>query len=126
MNELLPWLSSGTVVTILAGLFAIKRDRDARRYEKELKEKEIMNKRFDALNVNLEAQNARADIQNKAIIAVLNNQITAMIGVYLERGWVTITEYQNLLFLYGTYEAIGGNGPVKALMEEMKKIEIRK
>lgn len=46
---------------------------------------------------------------------------------YIQRGWITDDEYENLYdYLYVPYEQIGGNGSAKRVMEEVKKLEIRR
>ena len=46
--------------------------------------------------------------------------------IYIERGWITQEEYENLHdYLYKPYEALGGNGTGKRIMEEVKKLPIK-
>lgn len=44
---------------------------------------------------------------------------------YINRGWITSDEYENLCtYLYEPYEALGGNGSAKKVMEEVEKLKI--
>ena len=44
----------------------------------------------------------------------------------IERGYITRDEYENLYdYLYKPYEAMGGNGSAKQVMEHVKKLPIR-
>ena len=46
---------------------------------------------------------------------------------YIERGWITQDEYENLYeYLYKPYEKMGGNGSAKRVMGEVDKLPIRK
>ena len=45
--------------------------------------------------------------------------------VYIERGWVTQDEFENLHdYLYTPYEKLGGNGSAKKVMNEVKNLPI--
>ena len=45
---------------------------------------------------------------------------------YIERGWITKDEYENLYeYLYKPYAELGGNGSAKRVMDEVNKLEIR-
>ena len=44
---------------------------------------------------------------------------------YIERGWVTRSEYEDLLsYLYEPYQELGGNGSAEKIMNEVKKLPI--
>lgn len=46
---------------------------------------------------------------------------------YIERGWITQDEYENLYeYLYKPYEKLSGNGSAKRIMTEVNKLPIRK
>jgi hypothetical protein len=46
---------------------------------------------------------------------------------YIERGWITQDEYENLHdYLYKPYEEMGGNGSAKKVMQEINKLPIHK
>ena len=45
---------------------------------------------------------------------------------YIERGYITRDEYENLCeYLYNPYEKLGGNGSAKRIMAEVDKLPIR-
>ena len=47
--------------------------------------------------------------------------------VYIERGYITSDEYENLYeYLYKPYEKMGGNGSAKRNMNEVNKLPIHK
>ena len=44
---------------------------------------------------------------------------------YVERGYITRSEYENLVeYLYKPYKKMGGNGVAERLMREVDKLEI--
>ena len=46
---------------------------------------------------------------------------------YIERGWITQDEYENLNdYLYKPYFKMGGNGAAKRIMQEVDNLPIRK
>lgn len=46
---------------------------------------------------------------------------------YLERGWVTQDEFENLHdYLFKPYEEMGGNGSAHKIMNDVYKLPIRK
>ena len=47
--------------------------------------------------------------------------------VYVTRGYITQDEYENLNdYLYQPYEKMGGNGSAKRVMEEVRKLPIKR
>ncbi len=45
---------------------------------------------------------------------------------YIERGWVTVDEYEEFrLYLYEPYKALGGNGVTERIMAEVTNLPIR-
>lgn len=45
---------------------------------------------------------------------------------YIERGWVTKEEYQDLYhYLYEPYKEMGGNGTAERIMEQVKKLPFK-
>ena len=67
----------------------------------------------------------RRDYQNTAIVA--HDRIIYLGMSYIERGWITQDEYENLHdYLYKPYEEMGGNGSAKKVMQEINKLPIHK
>lgn len=71
----------------------------------------------------------RADKNNaerKMLVGLAHDRIIHLGMVYIERGYVTQDEYENLqVYLYEPYEEMGGNGSARRVMEEMRKLPIR-
>ena len=72
----------------------------------------------------------RADKNNaerKMLVGLAHDRIIHLGMTYIQRGEVTQDEYENLNdYLYAPYEKIGGNGSAKRVMEEVRRLPIRK
>ena len=70
----------------------------------------------------------RADKNNaerKMLVGLAHDRIIHLGMVYIERGYVTQDEYENLqVYLYEPYEEMGGNGSARRVMEEVRKLPI--
>ena len=70
---------------------------------------------------------SRRDIKTEMLIGLGHDRILYLGMSYIERGYITSDEYENLYeYLYKPYEKLGGNGSAKRIMEEVKKLEIRR
>lgn len=69
----------------------------------------------------------KKDTRTEMLIGLGHDRIVYLGTQYLERGFITPEEYENLYdYLYKPYEKIGGNGSAKRIMEEVKKLPTRK
>lgn len=77
--------------------------------------------------MELTAKRGKADeAQRKMLVGLAHDRIIHLGMVYIERGYVTQDEYENLqVYLYEPYEAMGGNGSARRVMEEVRKLPIR-
>ena len=65
--------------------------------------------------------------ERKMLVGLAHDRIIHLGMVYIERGCVTQDEYENLNdYLYAPYEKMGGNGSAKRVMEEVRKLPMRK
>lgn len=61
------------------------------------------------------------------ILGLGHDRIMFLGMLYIERGYITRDEYENLNdYLYVPYKKMGGNGSVSRVMEEVSKLPIRK
>ena len=75
----------------------------------------------------VQKKNEAKDVKTKVLIGLGHDRIVFLGMKYIERGWITQDEYENLYdYLYQPYEQLGGNGSAKRIMDEIKKLEIRK
>lgn len=67
------------------------------------------------------------DVKTQMLIGLGHDRIMHLGMGYIERGWITDEEYENLYdYLYTPYEKMGGNGSAKRVIEEVKKLEIKR
>jgi hypothetical protein len=68
----------------------------------------------------------KKDVKIQMLIGLAHDRIISLGLSYIERGYITSDEYENLVdYLYKPYEAMGGNGTAKKIVDEVKKLEIR-
>jgi len=68
----------------------------------------------------------KRDIQNELLIGLAHDRILYLGMSYIERGYITQDEYENLHdYLYVPYEKNGGNGSAKRVMQEVDKLPIK-
>lgn len=69
----------------------------------------------------------RKDVKTQMLIGLGHDRILYLGMSYIERGYITSDEYENLyVYLYKPYEKMGGNGSAKRIMNEVNKLPIRK
>lgn len=69
----------------------------------------------------------RKSLQSELLLGLAHDRILSLGMVYIDRGWISQDEYENLnVYLYKPYEALGGNGSAKRIMVEVDKLPIRK
>ena len=69
----------------------------------------------------------KGDAQRKMLVGLAHDRIVHLGMVYVDRGYVTQDEYENLNdYLYAPYEKMGGNGSAKRVMEEVRRLPIHK
>lgn len=61
------------------------------------------------------------------LIGLAHDRIIYLGMVYIERGYITQDEYENLYeYLYKPYKKLGGNGSAKRIMTEVDQLAIHK
>lgn len=69
----------------------------------------------------------KKDVKTQMLIGLGHDRIVFLGMSYIDRGWITQDEYENLHdYLYKPYQKLGGNGSAKRIMEEVDKLEIRR
>ncbi len=106
--EMEPWLQ--TVLTILgtilasSGFWAFIQERSKRKA----------------------AENKQNTLEIQMLIGLAHDRIIYLGMTYVERGYITQDEYENLYeYLYKPYEKLGGNGSAKRIMKEVNQLPIR-
>lgn len=69
----------------------------------------------------------RKSLQTELLLGLAHDRILSLGMMYIDRGWISQDEYENLnVYLYKSYEALGGNGSAKRIMLEVDNLPIRK
>lgn len=67
------------------------------------------------------------DVERNMLVGLAHDRIIHLGMVYVTRGYITQDEYENLNdYLYVPYEKMGGNGSAKRVMEEVRKLPIKR
>ena len=67
------------------------------------------------------------DARTELLIGIAHDRIIFLGMSYVNRGYITQEEYENLhSYLYGPYKKAGGNGSAERVMKEVEKLPIRK
>lgn len=65
----------------------------------------------------------RKSVKTELLLGLAHDRLVSLGTYYLDRGYVTTDEYENLHdYLYKPYEKMGGNGSGKRIMDEVKKL----
>ena len=75
----------------------------------------------------LQHKSEKKDAKTQMLVGLGHDRIMFLGMHYIERGYITRDEYENLYeYLYKPYEILGGNGSAKRIMAEVDKLPIRK
>lgn len=75
----------------------------------------------------IQKRSEKKDGRTRLLIGLAHDRIIELGMRYIERGWVTQDEYENLNdYLYIPYEKEGGNGSAARVMIEVRKLPIHK
>ena len=67
------------------------------------------------------------DVERKMLVGLAHDRIIHLGMVYVTRGYITQDEYETLNdYLSQPYEKMGGNGSAKRVMEEVRKLPIKR
>lgn len=68
----------------------------------------------------------RKDAKTKMLLGLAHDRIITLGMSYIQRGWVTNEEYEDLKkYLYNPYKELGGNGTAERVMNEVDKLPIK-
>ena len=69
----------------------------------------------------------KKDVKTQMLIGLGHDRIMYLGMSYIQRGWITRDEYENLVdYLYKPYELMGGNGSAKRVVDEVKKLPLQR
>ena len=73
----------------------------------------------------LQNRHDKKDAKTKMLLGLGHDRIVTLCMKYIERGWITQDEYEDLnKYLYSPYVEMGGNGTAERLMTEVRKLPI--
>lgn len=75
----------------------------------------------------IQSRRDKKDVKTQMLIGLGHDRIMWLGMKYIERGYITQDEYENLYeYLYAPYIQMGGNGSAKRVMQEVEKLPIHK
>lgn len=75
--------------------------------------------------VYMDNRRKRRDLSTKLLIGLAHDRIICLSLQYIERGYITTDEFENLHeFLFKPYSELGGNGSAIRLMDQVKKLPL--
>lgn len=63
--------------------------------------------------------------ETELLLGLAHDRIYDLCEKYIARGYVTTSEYDNLMYLYRPYHKCGGNGTGEKLIEKVDKLPIK-
>jgi hypothetical protein len=74
----------------------------------------------------LQKRSEKKDVKTEMLIGLAHDRILYLGMTYIDRGYITDDEYENLHhYLYEPYNKLGGNGSAKRVMAEVEHLPIR-
>ena len=75
----------------------------------------------------MQKKSDKNDARTRMLIGLAHDRIIYLGMCYIERGWITQDEYENIHdYLYVPYKELGGNGSAERIMKDVEKLEIRR
>lgn len=80
---------------------------------------------LDARRARREKKDDKKNANTRLLVGMAHDRIIFLGMKYVERGFITKDEYENLNdYLFEPYAAAGGNGSAKRVMEEVRKLPL--
>nr|DAG60677.1 MAG TPA: holin protein [Bacteriophage sp.] len=80
---------------------------------------------LDARRTRREKKDDKKNANTRLLVGMAHDRIIYLGMKYVERGFITKDEYENLNdYLFEPYAAAGGNGSAKRVMEEVRKLPL--
>ena len=80
---------------------------------------------LDARRARREKKDNKKNANTRLLVGRAHDRIIFLGTKYVERGFITQDEYENLNdYLFEPYAAAGGNGSAKRVMEEVRKLPL--
>ena len=72
----------------------------------------------------LKTRTDRNDSEDKLLLQVARNQLVAQGRLYLDRGYITMDEYEEYESEYDIYSRLGGNGLARRVFKQVDELPI--
>ena len=73
----------------------------------------------------VQKRSEKKDVKTRMLVGLAHDRILFLGMSYIERGYITRDEYENLYeYLYQPYEKMGGNGSAKRVMQAVDQLPI--
>lgn len=73
----------------------------------------------------IQSRRDKNDARSRMLVGLGHDRIVELGLTYIERGWITQEEYENLNdYLYKPYTDLGGNGSARKIMNEVDRLPI--
>lgn len=87
---------------------------------------------WNVITVILQHRWSKQEKKDKRIDALVEAQMVIMVDrvrylgkCYIEEGFVSLSDKENIRALYNAYKALGGNGHLETVMDEVEHLEVR-
>lgn len=81
---------------------------------------------YEKIKKLFEQQQRERKLLDESTVAILHNKIYKNGMAYIEQGYITVEELQDLEKLFNPYDAMGQNGTARIIIEKVRKLPIRK
>jgi len=73
----------------------------------------------------LATRREKTDASKQMLIGLAHDRIISLGTAYVERGYITADEFENLYnYLYVPYEKLGGNGSARRVMDAVQRLPL--
>lgn len=86
------------------------------------KKQDIKYAQMEKKRVQEEEERSKNGVMTKLLIGIAHDRLLYLTNKYLETGWISSEDYENLMYIYEPYIKGGGNGTVKRNMEKVEKL----
>lgn len=66
----------------------------------------------------------RKDVKTRLLVGLAHERIISLCMHYIDKGWISEDEYEDLMDLYIPYKDAGGNGSAERAVNEVKKLKL--
>ncbi len=77
------------------------------------------------VNTRIEAKRKIRSAETELLLGLAHDRLYELCETYIARGYVTTSEYDNLMYIYRPYSKSGGNSTGDKLIEEVDKLPMR-